>query len=441
VRIWYPDRPIGNFGDDLNLWVWPRAIPDLLDDDGRIVLIGIGSILGEGLPAAPLKVVVGAGAGRSRVPKPGPRWRFYSVRGPVTVSAVGLSPEHAAIDPGAMVARHLRRIPASERDGVVFMPHNVSILRAGFSGWDIAEASRRAGVRFLSGREPVDEILATIGGARLLLAEAMHGAIVADALRTPWVPIASFGHVFGRKWQDWTSSLGLTYGPHVIDCLASSDPAGDLQRLLEDLAVEPGMLSRDAAFDAAMRRLDAAIDRLRADHRSGELARAASDIGARPPDDARLRRRLDFLDNIRRHWQSYHNALLTAVRSAPEGGSLVLIDDDAWGAGERLLGRTIHHSSGLASASAFLAELEDFKSRGASIAVVGGQLLRRGARPEWLYPTLDRRWRLTRETEDLAIWDLRQAPGITDMLRTLGRPVRRLIAKPLDRRTARDPES
>ncbi len=52
MKLWYPAAPIGNFGDDLNLWLWPRLLPDQLDDDGRTLLIRTGS--GNKLLAAAL---------------------------------------------------------------------------------------------------------------------------------------------------------------------------------------------------------------------------------------------------------------------------------------------------------------------------------------------------------------------------------------------------
>jgi len=50
----------------------------------------------------------------------------------------------------------------------------------------------------------------------VLIAEAMHGAIVADALRVPWIPVRSSDSVLAFKWRDWCASLNLTYSPHAI---------------------------------------------------------------------------------------------------------------------------------------------------------------------------------------------------------------------------------
>ena len=55
--------------------------------------------------------------------------------------------------------------------------------------------------------------MSKIKASGLLLAEAMHGAVVADAFGTPWVPLRPLmpDHLF--KWFDWTRSLGVAYRP------------------------------------------------------------------------------------------------------------------------------------------------------------------------------------------------------------------------------------
>jgi succinoglycan biosynthesis protein ExoV len=88
---------------------------------------------------------------------------------------------------------------------VAFMPHVESIPRG---NW--AEVCAQAGVAFLDPRAPVDQLLSGIRGAEVLITEAMHGAIVADALRTPWVPVLPFHQINRAKWHDWTASLDLS---------------------------------------------------------------------------------------------------------------------------------------------------------------------------------------------------------------------------------------
>jgi succinoglycan biosynthesis protein ExoV len=74
---------------------------------------------------------------------------------------------------------------------------------------DWAEVCRLAGVTFLDPGAPVPDLLAMIRSARFVVTEAMHGAIVADALRTPWIGVMPFHDLHRPKWLDWSESLGI----------------------------------------------------------------------------------------------------------------------------------------------------------------------------------------------------------------------------------------
>ena len=43
----------------------------------------------------------------------------------------------------------------------------------------------------------------------MLLSEAMHGAIVADTLRVPWIALRPLVPVHHAKWHDWAATLDL----------------------------------------------------------------------------------------------------------------------------------------------------------------------------------------------------------------------------------------
>jgi len=197
---------VPNFGDELNLHVWPALLPKgFLDDDESELFVGIGSIIGDHLPAASRKYVMGSGyAGYMGLPDVHDgTWDIRFVRGPNTARTLDIDPRLSICD-SAILLRAMRLPAPAANVGFAFMPHYESLERG-----DWAEACRLAGITLIDATAPVETVLSQIRGARLLITEAMHGAIVADALRTPWIgakPIYGGHH---KKWLDWAGALGL----------------------------------------------------------------------------------------------------------------------------------------------------------------------------------------------------------------------------------------
>src|SRR5690606_11437285 len=76
--------------------------------------------------------------------------------------------------------------------------------------------ARRAGICFIDPRADSRESIERIRRAGLVVADAMHAAIVADTLRVPWVPVATSPEISAFKWLDWTLSLELPYEPVAL---------------------------------------------------------------------------------------------------------------------------------------------------------------------------------------------------------------------------------
>lgn len=228
-----------NLGDDLNDVLWCELLPkDVLEASG-FVLVAIGSILTDEW-LAPYRnaesrvLVLGTGTSYGRAPEPVAGWRVLAVRGPLTASVLGM-PEKAVTD-GAILLADSRVLVGAERNptDTLFIPHHRSIRR---TPWE-AIASE-AGMRFVSPQWPVGVALEAFSSARLVVTEAMHGAIIADALRIPWIPIAISPMVDEFKWRDWLGSINLEFSPVAV-------PAGDprdlaryrrMSRVLDDYGV------------------------------------------------------------------------------------------------------------------------------------------------------------------------------------------------------------
>jgi succinoglycan biosynthesis protein ExoV len=225
MKLFFCRIPDGNFGDDLNLHLWPSLLPDAFDgvaeyrpkDNHAIALadpqdelfVGIGTLIRRELPATAVKHVFGSGTGYGTLPKDH-NWHFHCVRGPLTAAALGLPPDKAIADP-AILVRLLPQPATAKRYRYAFIPH----WEMAVSG-DWQAVCRLTGIHYIDPRRTPAEVIADIAATHTLITEALHGAIVADALRVPWIAVSSKHTILDFKWHDWCGSVGLTYAPAAV---------------------------------------------------------------------------------------------------------------------------------------------------------------------------------------------------------------------------------
>jgi hypothetical protein len=284
-----------NFGDELNTWMWPKIVPDFFDDDGRVLFIGIGSTIGDHHDRAARKIVFGS----AFVPKyydmpdlTGGDWDIYFVRGPLTARLLNLSPELSLGD-SAILLRTLVNFRQRTPEVVSFIPHWQSLDQG---NWE--EVCQLAGINLIDPRRPVEEVITELLRSRVVVAEAMHGAIVADAFRIPWIPLLPINDAHRAKWLDWAEALGMELHPYrlwpsslpearlalarrpqfvrLTDSVASS-PACDLTEKavihlaahrLTRLAATTPILSEDAILNNITERMQEKVHQLRGAYQS-----------------------------------------------------------------------------------------------------------------------------------------------------------------------------
>lgn len=227
-------------------------------------------------------------------------WEFAFVRGPRTADVLGIPREKVVTD-GAVLLRAVELPPAAAETPVVFIPHFQSLDRGNWK-----ETCAIAGIRFVDPSGDVETVLAEIRGARMVITESMHGAIVADALRTPWVAVTPIAKEHRFKWRDWAESLDIPLRAHTLfpsttreawSALSGGQGMGRTTRRFDRSAVvaplnlalrhaaaralqrlvrqEP-QLSADAAIARATERALAAVEAVRRRHlQARKAARAA----------------------------------------------------------------------------------------------------------------------------------------------------------------------
>jgi succinoglycan biosynthesis protein ExoV len=287
VKLYQWQGTTRNFGDALNSLLWPRLLPGFFDDDPASLFLGIGSVLDARHPADAIKLVAGAGyGGYEKLASLDATWLIHWVRGPRTAQLLGLPPSRGLGDPAMLLplAGWQRTIEGST---VGFMPHFESLM---YGAWH--EVTALAGLKLIDPREEPAAVITSIGECRLLLTEAMHGAIVADTLRVPWIALRPQVAIHRAKWLDWSDALGMKV--HFRRLAASS--------MLEWLRASRIGTSRPGR--RALQLAGSALNRWRFVSAAATCLRRAAECPAQLSSDAALStcrdRMLERLDYLRR---------------------------------------------------------------------------------------------------------------------------------------------
>jgi succinoglycan biosynthesis protein ExoV len=190
----------------MNLWFWDDVLTEWRSICPDTTLSGIGTLIGKSMISRYPKILVcGSGAGYGNIGSVSlDHVKFSWVRGPHTASLLGLSMDTAITDPACLVA-YLPRFAerGKNRKGAIFVPHR---LTANLD-LDWGKIGDRAGLEVVLPTEDSVSVIKQIRDAELVIAESMHGAIIADAFRVPWVPVAISHHFNTFKWRDWSDSV------------------------------------------------------------------------------------------------------------------------------------------------------------------------------------------------------------------------------------------
>lgn len=301
MELIYHKNRYGNFGDDLNAWMWDKYFPGLFDGDPGIAFIGIGTLLGTGAaratPLAKTRVVFGTGSGYSKVNKLDDSWDIRFVRGPKTAEAFGLDPSKAITDPAILTSQF---VDSQKKEfEVSFVPHHSSLA---YGDWD--DICARANINLIDPRDDGLKVIESINKSETVLAESMHGAIVADSLRVPWIPISTSHHILEFKWLDWAESMDLTIemsaAPRIVRPITSysineqiknytkiilhrlklrrsdtirpifgsseTDKTHAEKKLVEIYSTSEKYLSKDSVFEARLNAVLEEVDKLKCDY-------------------------------------------------------------------------------------------------------------------------------------------------------------------------------
>lgn len=228
MDLYYCKVKGGNIGDDINLWLWPNLLPNLFNE-GSVAgtFVGAGTIIDHKLNALNNLHIFCSGVGYGALPNIKERSDVFihGVRGPLSAKALGVSDALVVTDSAIALALDPEvalwmqqadavkaQRPQSQNKVIGFMPHHSS---ADLGQWD--KVCEKAGFVYLDPRADSKKTIQQMLMCDLILAEAMHGAIIADTLRLPWLAVSSSVEISTFKWVDWCASMHVPYQPIWIE--------------------------------------------------------------------------------------------------------------------------------------------------------------------------------------------------------------------------------
>lgn len=115
------------------------------------------------------------------------------------------------IGDGAYLLRKVKLAPVKQVHEIGFIPHHGSEK---YVDWQSLCDS--IGIQFISPKQPVDDFLVQLKSCKRVISEAMHGAIVADAMRIPWTPVKFSPFFCEEKWYDFAECMQLKLRFHSL---------------------------------------------------------------------------------------------------------------------------------------------------------------------------------------------------------------------------------
>lgn len=204
-----------NFGDDINPFIFDHLLPERIIEDDKICIIGVGTLINEAtiqnVAHFEKKIVFSSGVGYSKKGDDlnfDDSWIFICVRGPLSSEKLKL-PKSKGVTDGAIFLSQILKLKETKKDGIAFIPH---VNTHWTCGPILENLCKSIGIEYLVPDVEFDTFIKVVAESKCVITEAMHGAILADTVRTPWYPI-KIHNALPFKWQDWCQSMELDYTP------------------------------------------------------------------------------------------------------------------------------------------------------------------------------------------------------------------------------------
>ncbi|MBN2530557.1 MAG: polysaccharide pyruvyl transferase family protein [Deltaproteobacteria bacterium] len=202
-----------NFGDELSPYIFKHLLPGYFDTNDEVYFYGIGSIIGEhNFHGIKKRIIFSSGFGNymGKPAKLDDNCDVFCVRGPITARLLNIEKDKAITD-GAVLLKAFDYPEVEKKYPWSYIPHWSS--EEIFSWKSLCD---EVGINYISPTADFQFVIEEIRKSNVVISEAMHGVIVSDIFRVPWIPVRTFSKKFDIKWHDWAQSLEIQYSPNLL---------------------------------------------------------------------------------------------------------------------------------------------------------------------------------------------------------------------------------
>jgi succinoglycan biosynthesis protein ExoV len=206
--------PGPNFGDRLNLWLAKslgisriQKNYDVIGDE--VSVIGIGTLLNEFIKLKRKTRLYAFGTGygytQTRFPLPKQCVPLF-LRGPLSCEMLSVPMEKSITDGAYLFGDQFRQLAADvpKNGRVGYIPHHWS-LENKIAVWDHPEIAPN----IIDPHWDIPKFVKETAKYDRVVTECLHGAILADILHIPFLPVQTSPRFYSFKWFDWMASLDM----------------------------------------------------------------------------------------------------------------------------------------------------------------------------------------------------------------------------------------
>lgn len=216
MKLLYFNSNLGNFGDDLNPWLWNKLLGDF-SNYKDIDFVGIGSILDERINSDENKKIIFGSGVRDMMFLPNGNFDVRFVRGPLS-SKVFSNSNYITDSAYCLALLEKKYFNIKKQYDCSIIPY---FRHRNIINWKLFE--KITGIHVIFPNSDVESVLEEIGASEKIICGAMHGAIIADVLRVPWKRLRLGMHgsesyfTSEIKWHDWLYSMEIYKPIEVIN--------------------------------------------------------------------------------------------------------------------------------------------------------------------------------------------------------------------------------